>query len=111
MKRFAVYLFFWVSGSVQAQSVVTLDQCYEAARANYPLLKQKELLAQNGELAIENLNLIRRLPQLAINGQATWQSQVTKLPIELPNLAIPTLSEDQYRTSRSTPATPSTTAT
>ncbi len=97
MKRLAVCLFFWVSGSVQAQSVVTLDQCYEAARANYPLLKQKELLAQNGELAIENLNLIRRLPQLAINGQATWQSQVTKLPIELPNLAIPTLSKDQYR--------------
>ena len=83
--------------SVQAQTVVTLEQCYEAARANYPLLKEKEILAQNGELAIENLNLNRNLPQLALNGQATWQSQVTKLPIELPNLSVPTLSKDQYR--------------
>ncbi|GHB59905.1 transporter [Persicitalea jodogahamensis] len=83
--------------SVQAQSVVTLEQCYEAARANYPLLKQKEILARNGELAIGSLNLNRQLPQLALNGQATWQSQVTKLPIELPNFSIPTLSKDQYR--------------
>ena len=97
MKRFLVCLIFLVSWSAQAQSVVMLEQCYEAARANYPLLKQKEILAQNGTLAIENLKLNRQLPQLALNGQATWQSQVTKLPIELPNFSVPTLSKDQYR--------------
>ncbi|MFB9295494.1 TolC family protein [Persicitalea jodogahamensis] len=97
MKRYFSYFLFLVGWSVQAQSVVTLEQCYEAARANYPLLKQKEILARNGELAIGSLNLNRQLPQLALNGQATWQSQVTKLPIELPNFSIPTLSKDQYR--------------
>lgn len=97
MKRCTIFLIILQSWSVTAQSVVTLEQCYKAARANYPLLKQREILARNGELAIENLNLNRQLPQLTINGQATWQSHVTKLPIELPNLAIPTLSKDQYR--------------
>lgn len=97
MKRYAILLFLLVNWSAQAQTIVTLEQCYEAARANYPLLKQKEILAQNGALAIQSLKLNRQLPQLAVNGQATWQSQVTKLPIELPNLAIPTLSKDQYR--------------
>ena len=97
MKRYFILLLFLLGGMASAQPVVTLEQCYEAARANYPLLKQKEILAKNGELAIENLNLNRRLPQLAVNGQATWQSQVTKLPIELPNFSVPTLSKDQYR--------------
>jgi hypothetical protein len=30
-------------------------------------------------------------------GQATYQSDVTKVPISLPNLTIPTMSKDQYR--------------
>ncbi len=97
MKRYLFYLLFLVGWPAQAQSVVTLEQCYEAARTNYPLLEQKEILAQNGTLIIENLKLNRRLPQLGINGQATWQSQVTKLPIELPTFSVPTLSKDQYR--------------
>ncbi len=97
MKRSITIILVLLGWSVQAQTIVTLEQCYESARANYPLLKQKEILAQNGALAIENLKLNRQLPQLAINGQATWQSQVTKFPIEVPNFLVPTLSKDQYR--------------
>jgi len=98
MRRYFIIILLlagWASAG--AQSLVTLEACYDAAQANYPLLKQKEILAQSEALAIENLKLNRQLPQLAINGQATWQSQVTKLPIEMPGLAIPTLSKDLYR--------------
>lgn len=97
MKRFVVCLILLVNWPAQAQSVLTLEQCYKAARVNYPLLKRKEILAQNGALAIANLKINHQLPQLTINGQATWQSQVTRLPIELPNFSVPTLSKDQYR--------------
>ncbi|WP_338868058.1 TolC family protein [Spirosoma sp. SC4-14] len=76
---------------------VTLRQCYEAARTSYPLLRQQALLQQTGDVAVASLYTNRRLPQLSVNGQATWQSEVTKLPIELPNLSIPTLSKDQYK--------------
>jgi hypothetical protein len=98
MRRYFIIILLlagWASAG--AQSLVTLEACYGAAQANYPLLKQKEILAQSKALEIENLKLNRQLPQLAINGQATWQSQVTKLPLEMPGLAIPTLSKDQYR--------------
>ncbi len=97
MKRYLPIILLLLTRPVQAQSVVTLKQCYEAARAHYPLLQQKQILAESSALAIENLRLNRQLPQIAVNGQATWQSQVTKLPIELPNRSVPTLSKDQYR--------------
>ncbi|MEZ0607393.1 TolC family protein [Fibrella sp. WM1] len=76
---------------------ITLSDCYTAAQANYPLLRQQGIIQQTGELAINSLQQNRRLPQVLVNGQATWQSDVTRLPIELPNLAFPSLSKDQYR--------------
>lgn len=81
----------------QAQSVMTLEQCYSAVIAHDPLTRQREILQQNGDLNVANLEKNRRLPQLGVNGQATWQSEVTKLPIELPNVPIPQLSKDQYK--------------
>ncbi|WP_338869217.1 TolC family protein [Spirosoma sp. SC4-14] len=88
----------WVLGiPALAQSSVTLEECYAAARAHYPQLRQEAILQQTNELAIANLNASRRLPQLTVNGQATWQSEVTKLPIELPNLSVPVLNKDQYK--------------
>ncbi|GAB3908223.1 TolC family protein [Larkinella knui] len=84
-------------GSAQAQSVVTLEQCYAAALANDPLSRQREIVRQTGELNVANLEKNRRLPQVGVNGQASWQSEVTKLPIELPNVPIPQLSKDQYK--------------
>jgi outer membrane protein TolC len=80
-----------------AQTDITLQQAYEAARTNYPLLKQQGILYQSGELAVASLEKNRRLPQLSLSGQATWQSAVTSLSIELPNVAIPRISKDQYR--------------
>lgn len=90
---------FFLSGWLfaSAQPPVTLTQCYEAARSHYQQRKQQTILQQSGDLAIATLYTNRRLPQLAVNGQATWQSEVTSLPIELPNVAIPALSKDQYK--------------
>lgn len=90
--------FCWVAWlPALAQPPITLEQCYAAARTHYPQGKQKAILQQSGDLAIASLNTAHRLPQLSVNGQASWQSEVTKLPIELPNVSIPTLSKDQYK--------------
>lgn len=97
MKTYLLGL-FWLSWlPTPAQPSLTLAECYAAAHAHYPQLKQKAILQQSGDLAIASLNTNHRLPQLAVNGQASWQSEVTKLPIELPNVTIPTLSKDQYK--------------
>ncbi|HMU71304.1 MAG TPA: TolC family protein, partial [Ferruginibacter sp.] len=43
-----------------------------------------------------NLNL-KWLPQADLNAQATYQSDVTSVPIKLPNLSIDEPSKDQYK--------------
>ncbi|MFT3935326.1 MAG: TolC family protein [Chitinophagaceae bacterium] len=80
--------------SVAAQSALTLDQCYQLARANYPLVKQMGLIDKTKEYSIENLSKAY-LPQISVNGQATYQSAVTQIPIQLPNVTA--LSKDQYK--------------
>jgi outer membrane protein TolC len=80
-----------------SQPVVTLEQCYQAATDHSALGKQREVQTHMLNRTLANLNANRWLPQLVVNGQASWQSEVTQLPIELPQVAIPTLSKDQYR--------------
>ncbi|MDO1449367.1 TolC family protein [Rhodocytophaga aerolata] len=82
---------------LQAQDTITLAQCQKAALANYPLARQKGLYTQTGEAAISNLKANRWLPQMSVNGQASWQSEVTRLPIEVPGVQVPELSKDQYK--------------
>ena len=75
---------------------ITLDDCYNLAKKNYPLVKQQELIITSKEYTVQNANRAY-LPQVSINGQATYQSAVTALPIKLPGVTVPELSKDQYR--------------
>jgi outer membrane protein TolC len=88
---------FGVSGWLAAQSSITLSQCYDAARQHHPERVQWELQQKIGAIRAANISKIRHLPQLSLNGQATLQSEVTSLPIELPNIKITPLSKDQYK--------------
>lgn len=83
---------------VQAQdnSRLTLQQAYDLARQNYPSIRQKDLVRQTANLTIENLNK-GFLPQLNISGQATYQSDVTSIPVSIPGVKIDPLSKDQYK--------------
>ena len=75
---------------------ISLDQCQELARKHYPLLRQKGLLEAANQLAVKNLGNAW-LPQLDLNLQASYQSDVTAVPIEVPGFEIPTPPKDQYR--------------
>ena len=86
-----------------AQEKVTLSQCYEWARANYPQVRQYRLIEQTEQYNLSNAAK-GWLPQLAVNAKATYQSDVTKLPFDadklsaiIPGIEIPTLSKDQYQ--------------
>jgi len=79
---------------VTAQEKLTLEACYTLANTNYPLAKQVDLLHHKSTLDIDVLN-IGKLPKIDLNAQATYQSDVTGLPIPLPNV-IP-INKDQYR--------------
>ena len=106
MKRICVILFLCfllLPGSMKGQEKITLAQCYEWARANYPQIRQYGLIGQTEQYNLSNA-VKGWLPQVAVNAKATYQSDVTRLPFDadklsavMPGLEIPTLSKDQYQ--------------
>jgi len=82
--------------TAQTETVLTLKNCLEMAKQNYPLIKQYTLIEKTREYSIANAQK-GYLPQFNIAGQATYQSAVTQVPISLPNVDIPTISKAQYR--------------
>jgi outer membrane protein TolC len=79
-----------------AQNKITLEECYSKSRDNYPLIKQKEYIAKSKDYSISNV-WKGYFPQITINGQASYQSDVTSLPISAPGFSIETLTRDQYK--------------
>ncbi|MBE9491839.1 MAG: TolC family protein [Bacteroidetes bacterium] len=113
MKRLFIVagILFWQISLAQTPDSLTLDDCYRRAVANYPLTNQFELLASKNKIQLKKLNT-NYLPHLNINGQASYQSDVTQvevvfqpmylpppLDIQLPALTpdIPVPPKDQYR--------------
>jgi outer membrane protein TolC len=80
----------------QDNSVITPDYCYKRALVTYPLAQQGELYNRIHDLQINTLKS-GNLPQVTLNGQASYQSDVTELPIHLPNISIPTVDHDAYK--------------
>jgi len=81
---------------LSAQKSLSLEECYIKARENYPLIKQKEYIEKSSEYKIANI-WKGFYPQINLNGQATYQSDVTSLPLTFPGINIETLSKDQYK--------------
>lgn len=91
--------------STPAFGQLSIDQCQEKARKNYPQIKQYSLIEQTGAYNISNANK-GYLPQLSFSAQATYQSDVTEIPASLgqilsqltgQNVTIASMSKDQYK--------------
>lgn len=89
-----IFLFLITAAPLAIAQQITLEECYEKARANYPLIKQKELVSKSMEYSVANVQT-GYLPQLSINGQATYQSDVTRIPGGAS--FVEPLSKDQYK--------------
>jgi outer membrane protein TolC len=85
-----------VIGNTQSIQKLSIEKAYEEARKNYPLIKQKELIQRASFLTLENIKT-SYLPQFNLAAQATYQSEVTSIPISLPGFHIDPLSKDQYK--------------
>lgn len=75
---------------------LTIEQCQKEARENYPLIERLELIKKSEEYSLSNANK-GYLPQLSLSAQASYQSDVTQLPIKVPGVDLPTIDKDQYR--------------
>ena len=91
----------WVSCTALASGQdgsVTLDYCLSQAIANHPLFVQYDLLTSSSGLKIKNLNK-NYLPEMNINGDAHYQSNVTEVPTVVAAFAPEPLDKDQYKIS------------
>lgn len=72
--------------SSHAQSI-TLSECLEATRHNFPTLEQKEVTAAiNKEL--QKAIWYAYIPQISLDGRASYQSHVTSLDINIPDINL-----------------------
>jgi outer membrane protein TolC len=97
-KLILLFLLSMVYSLIYGQDAPSLEQVLASANSNYPLVKQRELVEKSKDFSLAALNRAF-LPQLSINGQASYQSDVTELPIKinLPGFTIDPLDKDQYR--------------
>lgn len=95
-KKYVIGFLFLLLFSASVSAQVTLEQCYDSARANYPVIRQFDLLERTEQFTLEN---IKRsfLPQLNLSARASWQSDVTKLPFEMSGMNIEWMEQDQYQ--------------
>lgn len=94
--RVLVVGIFFASLAVAQPQSLRLEDCYQLAKQNYPLVKQRELIQRSKEYTVANATKAY-FPQISIQGQASYQSDVTSVPITIPGMSIPTLSKDQYK--------------
>ncbi|MCD7972555.1 MAG: TolC family protein [Candidatus Azobacteroides sp.] len=74
-------------------SQISIEECYEKAEANYPLIRQYGLIEKAMEYNLSNASK-GYLPQFQVSGKVSYQSEVTQIPIEVAGLKG--LSKDQY---------------
>ncbi|MBM2815895.1 MAG: hypothetical protein HW421_2657 [Ignavibacteria bacterium] len=91
-----ILIFFLLS--TKAQSRLTLEECYQNAKNNYPLSKNFEKYNKLSNLKLRNLNH-QYYPGMSLFGLVQYQSNVTKLPfkIPIPGITIPDIAKDQYK--------------
>lgn len=98
MKLLITLILALISGIGWSQNHLSLQTCYEELEAQYPLAKQSSIFETQNDLELEAITA-KTLPQLALNAQATYYSEVISIPI--PNAGIEPLNKDQYKTTLS----------
>src|SRR5665213_236968 len=80
----------------QQTKSLSIEDVYQLARKNYPLIKQSDLIDKTKDYSVSNAAK-GYLPVFSVNGQATYQSAVTNFPFQVPGIKIPQFSKDQYK--------------
>ena len=96
MRTLFILLILLAGMLVMAQKI-TLQDCHNKAIEQYPNLKQLNI---NQEVYENNIKNVKRnyYPSLNLNGQAHYQSDVTKIPESpLPAFDVPEISKDWYK--------------
>ena len=98
MKRiiFSLSLLLFMAGIYGQTGHITLEECQQKTQDNYPLVRQYDLVEKTKEYNLENA-VRGYLPQFALSAKASYQSDVTELPITIPGVDIKGMAKDQYQ--------------
>lgn len=96
LDKILIFILFLCTGEISFAQTLTLQEAQQKTRTHYPMSKGKELLDQTEAINIANLAK-GYLPQFSVNGQATYQSAVTKVNIPIPGVTVPAMDKDQYK--------------
>lgn len=98
---FLSFILFFLATGIKAQ---TLDDCRRLAREHYPEIRQYDLISRTEQFNLSNAAKAW-IPQIAVSGQATYQSAVPAYPEALKNImqaggvdmSGTGMNKDQYR--------------
>ena len=79
--------------TVNCFAQLSIEACYEKAQANYPLIRQYGLIEKSRDYSLSNASK-GYLPQITFSAKASYQSEVTEIPVSIPGLKG--LNKDQY---------------
>jgi outer membrane protein TolC len=100
MKRcFIAALFLMhINAFGQQGDSLMLEYCLKQAELVYPLAKQAGIFPEISSLRLQNLAK-SYYPQVNLNGQASYQSDVTEFPFNIPGSQMPEFYNDVYKVS------------
>lgn len=97
MSRILLVFSLLIFSTIAAQAqVITLVECQNMARENYPAIARYSIIEQSENFTLSNANRAY-LPQLSLEAIATYQSDVITIPLSMPGIVIPTPDKDQYQ--------------
>ncbi|MDR1594936.1 MAG: TolC family protein [Prevotellaceae bacterium] len=100
MKRNIIVLITALCVCSSGFAQLTVEECYAKARANYPLINQYGLIERARDFNLSNAGKAH-LPQVQLSAKASYQSEVTEIPLDfsqlgIPGVSVPRMSKDQY---------------
>lgn len=75
---------------------LSIEDCQQRAKENYPLIKQHELISISESYSLSNVSS-GWLPRITLSAKATYQSDVTGIPVKVPLVKIEEMNKDQYQ--------------
>jgi outer membrane protein TolC len=99
MKKIIIVMMLFLCGlSALAQEIFTLDSCLNLSVQNYPLIRNEWHIQHKADLNKKVINS-GYYPSIGFVGQATWQSEVTNIELDVPFFTEPIVdvAQDQYK--------------
>lgn len=93
--KYAIVIIAFLGLSATLNGQISLDEAIKSAEKNYPQIVQYGISDLSAEYKISAINSTY-LPQISLSAKASYQSDVTQIPVSIPGFPISAMDKDQY---------------